>query len=85
MSLIWTLLIGLVVGAIAKFLMPGRDPGGFIVTILIGIAGALVAGFFGRSLGWYTEGQPAGFVGSVVGAILLLLVYRLITKGRTAA
>lgn len=79
------LLIGLIVGAIAKFLMPGRDPGGFIVTILIGIVGALIAGFLGRTLGWYTEGQPAGFLASVVGAILLLMVYRLLTKGRTAA
>ncbi len=85
MSFLWMLLIGLIVGAIAKFLMPGRDPGGFIVTILIGIVGALIAGFLGRTLGWYTEGQPAGFLASVVGAILLLMVYRLLTKGRTAA
>lgn len=85
MSFLWMLLIGLIVGAIAKFLMPGKDPGGFIVTILIGIVGALVAGFLGRSLGWYTEGQPAGFLASVVGAILLLMVYRLFTKGRTTA
>ncbi|MCE9519783.1 MAG: GlsB/YeaQ/YmgE family stress response membrane protein [Verrucomicrobia bacterium] len=83
MSFLWMLLIGLIVGAIAKFLMPGKDPGGFIVTILIGIVGALVAGFLGRSLGWYTEDQPAGFLASVVGAILLLIVYRLFTKGRT--
>lgn len=84
MNLIWTLLIGLIVGAIAKFIMPGKDPGGFIVTILIGIAGALAAGFLGRALGWYAEGEPAGFIGSVVGAILLLVVYRFFTKGRTA-
>ena len=79
------LIIGLIIGAIAKFLMPGRDPGGFIVTILIGIVGALIAGFLGRALGWYAEGEPAGFIASVVGAILLLVVYRLFTKGRTSA
>ena len=78
------LIIGLVVGAVAKLLMPGKDPGGFIVTILIGIVGALVAGFLGRSLGWYSEGEPAGFIASVVGAILLLIIYRFATKGRAA-
>ena len=83
MTFIWTLIIGLIVGAIAKFVMPGKDPGGIIVTILIGIAGALIAGFLGRSLGWYAEGQPAGFLASIVGAILLLVIYRLFTKGRT--
>ena len=78
------LIIGLFVGAIAKFLMPGRDPGGFIVTILIGIVGALIAGYLGGALGWYARGEPAGFIASVVGAILLLVVYRFATKGRTA-
>ena len=78
------LIIGLIVGAIAKFLMPGKDPGGFIVTILIGIVGALVAGWLGQALGWYAQGEPAGFIASVVGAILLLIVYRLLTKGRPA-
>jgi uncharacterized membrane protein YeaQ/YmgE (transglycosylase-associated protein family) len=84
MGFLWMLIIGLIVGAIAKFVMPGRDPGGFIVTILIGIVGALVAGFLGRALGWYAEGEPAGFIASVMGAILLLVLYRLFTKGRTA-
>jgi uncharacterized membrane protein YeaQ/YmgE (transglycosylase-associated protein family) len=84
MGFLWILIIGLIVGAIAKFVMPGRDPGGFIVTILIGIVGALVAGFLGRALGWYAEGEPAGFLASVIGAILLLVLYRLFTKGRTA-
>ena len=84
MSFIWMLIIGLIVGAIAKFLMPGNDPGGFIVTILIGIVGALVAGWLGQALGWYAQGEPAGFIASVVGAILLLIVYRLVTKGRRA-
>jgi uncharacterized membrane protein YeaQ/YmgE (transglycosylase-associated protein family) len=83
MGFIWMLLIGLVVGAIAKFIMPGKDPGGIIVTMLIGIVGALIAGFLGRALGWYTEGEPAGFIASVVGAILLLIVYRLLTRNRT--
>jgi uncharacterized membrane protein YeaQ/YmgE (transglycosylase-associated protein family) len=83
MHILWTLIIGLVVGAIAKLVMPGRDPGGFIVTILLGIAGAFVAGFLGRSMGWYAEGEPAGFIASVVGAILLLLIYRMI-RGRPA-
>jgi uncharacterized membrane protein YeaQ/YmgE (transglycosylase-associated protein family) len=70
------LIVGLVVGAIAKLFMPGRDPGGIIVTMLIGVAGALVAGFLGRAVGWYSEGQPAGFIASILGAILLLAIYR---------
>ena len=82
MSYLWILLIGLVVGAIAKFLLPGKDPGGIIVTMLIGIVGALIAGFLGRALGWYSEGDPVGFLASVVGAILLLLAYRFATKQR---
>lgn len=83
MSIIWTLIIGLVVGAIAKLLMPGKDPGGFIITILIGIAGAFLAGFLGRAMHWYSEGEPAGFIASVIGAIILLVLYRLI-RGRAA-
>jgi uncharacterized membrane protein YeaQ/YmgE (transglycosylase-associated protein family) len=82
MEFLWMLLIGLVVGAIAKFLMPGKDPGGIIVTMLIGIAGALIAGFLGRTLGWYGEGEAAGFIASVIGAILLLIIYRMATKNR---
>ena len=84
MNFLWMLIIGLIVGAIAKFLMPGKDPGGFIVTILIGIVGALIAGWVGGAVGWYGQGEPAGFIASVVGAILLLVVYRFATKGRTA-
>ncbi|HEY2121263.1 MAG TPA: GlsB/YeaQ/YmgE family stress response membrane protein [Candidatus Acidoferrum sp.] len=83
-SFIGTLIIGLLVGAIAKFLMPGKDPGGFIITILLGIAGSFVAGYLGRMLGWYQEGQSAGFIMSVVGAILLLFVYRLLSGKKTA-
>ncbi|MCJ7679124.1 MAG: GlsB/YeaQ/YmgE family stress response membrane protein [Candidatus Aminicenantes bacterium] len=81
-NLLWTIVIGFVVGVIAKFLMPGRDPGGFIVTILLGIAGSFVASYIGQQLGWYREGQPAGFIGAILGAILLLIVYRLIMRRR---
>lgn len=81
-SILWILVIGLVVGAIAKLLMPGRDPGGCIVTILLGIAGALVATYLGQAVGWYHPGQTAGFIGAVVGAMLLLLLYRLIFRRR---
>lgn len=79
-SLLWTLLIGLVVGAIAKFLMPGKDPGGCIVTMLIGVAGAFIASFLGQALGLYTAGQPAGFIASILGAMLLLGLYRFFIK-----
>ena len=82
MSIIGTLLIGLLVGIVAKFLMPGRDPGGFIVTMLLGVAGAFIAHWIGRSLGWYTEGEPAGFLASVGGAILLLFLYRMLFARR---
>ena len=84
MDIIVTIIIGFLAGLVAKFLMPGRDPGGFIVTILLGIAGALVATFLGRALGWYDAGEGAGFIGAVIGAIILLLIYRL-TFGRRAA
>lgn len=76
------ILIGLVAGAIAKFLMPGRDPGGCIVTILIGVAGAVLAGFLGQSLGWYSPGEGAGLLAAIVGAFLILLVYRLVAGRR---
>ena len=69
-------VFGLIVGAIAKLVMPGRDPGGVLVTIGLGIAGAVVAGFVGRSLGWYQAGEPAGFIMATLGAILLLFLYR---------
>jgi len=85
MSLIWMIIIGLIVGAVAKFIMPGKDPGGIIITIVIGIVGALIAGFLGRSLGWYGEGEPVGFIASVVGSIILLFLYRMVTgRGRAA-
>jgi uncharacterized membrane protein YeaQ/YmgE (transglycosylase-associated protein family) len=74
------ILIGLIAGAIAKAIMPGRDPGGCIVTIVIGIAGAVLAGFLGQALGWYGPGEGAGFLAAIVGAILILFVYRLIAR-----
>jgi uncharacterized membrane protein YeaQ/YmgE (transglycosylase-associated protein family) len=83
--MIWTLIVGLIVGAIAKLLMPGKDPGGFIITMLIGVAGAMLAHFLGAQLGWYTEGEPAGFVASVIGAVILLAIYRAFTGRRTIA
>jgi uncharacterized membrane protein YeaQ/YmgE (transglycosylase-associated protein family) len=81
-SILWILFIGLVIGAIAKLLMPGRDPGGCIITMLIGIAGAFIASYLGQKIGWYEPGQPASFIGSIVGAMLLLLLYRLIAPKR---
>lgn len=80
MHLIWTIIIGFVAGAIAKLIMPGKDPGGFIITTLIGIAGALLATYLGHLIGWYKAGQGAGFIGAIVGSIILLLIYRLIRK-----
>jgi uncharacterized membrane protein YeaQ/YmgE (transglycosylase-associated protein family) len=79
--LLW-IVFGLVVGAVAKLLMPGRDPGGFILTIVIGIVGALIGGWLGRVMGLYGEGQPVGFLMAVVGAIILLGLYRLLVRGR---
>lgn len=81
--MLWAIIIGLIVGALAKLIMPGKDPGGIIITILIGIAGSLLASFLGRALGWYTEGEAAGFIASLLGAILLLWIYRMIVGRRT--
>jgi uncharacterized membrane protein YeaQ/YmgE (transglycosylase-associated protein family) len=78
--LLWTIIIGGIIGAVAKLLMPGKDPGGFIITILLGIAGSFVASYLGQAIGWYQEGQPAGFIASVIGAILLLAIYRVFKK-----
>lgn len=80
MHWLWVILIGLVVGALAKLIMPGKDPGGIIITILIGIAGSLVGTWLGRALGLYQEGQSAGFIMSLIGAIILLGIYHLIRK-----
>ena len=79
MSVLWMVVVGLIVGAIAKLLMPGRDPGGTVITILIGIAGSIIAGFIGRSIGWYQTAEPAGFIASILGAIVLLFLYRAFT------
>jgi uncharacterized membrane protein YeaQ/YmgE (transglycosylase-associated protein family) len=80
--LIW-IVFGLVVGVVAKFVMPGRDPGGMIVTIVLGIVGALLGGWIGRALGVYQPGQPAGFIMAVIGAVVVLAVYRLAFSGHT--
>ena len=80
LHLLWMAIIGLIVGAIAKFIMPGKDPGGIWVTMLLGVAGALLAGWLGRLVGWYQEGQSAGFIMSIIGAIVLLIIYRLFKR-----
>jgi uncharacterized membrane protein YeaQ/YmgE (transglycosylase-associated protein family) len=79
MSIIWTILIGFVVGVVAKFLMPGRDPAGFIITVIIGIVGSVIATYLGRFMGFYQVGESAGFIAAVIGAIILLFIYRLVT------
>jgi uncharacterized membrane protein YeaQ/YmgE (transglycosylase-associated protein family) len=83
MEIIGTLIIGLVAGALAKLLMPGRDPGGFIVTMLLGVAGAFVATYLGQAVGWYRAGEGAGFIGAIVGAVILLVIYRMVVGRRT--
>ncbi|MES1209577.1 MAG: GlsB/YeaQ/YmgE family stress response membrane protein [Pseudomonadota bacterium] len=84
MSIIWTLIVGLVVGALAKLIMPGRDPGGIIVTMLLGIAGSLIASFLGHALGWYRNpGSGPGIVASVIGAMILLAIYRMAIHRRS--
>ncbi|HYC37762.1 MAG TPA: GlsB/YeaQ/YmgE family stress response membrane protein [Usitatibacter sp.] len=84
MSIIWAIVIGFIVGLIAKALMPGRDPGGFIVTALLGIVGAVVATFLGQAMGLYASGQSAGFIASVIGAIVVLFIYNMV-RGRRRA
>lgn len=82
MGLIWMCLIGLLTGALAKWIMPGRDPGGWFVTMVLGIAGSLIAGFLGRVVGWYSPGEGAGLIASVLGAMLVLWVYRKSQEGK---
>lgn len=82
MAILSWIVFGLVIGVIAKLLMPGKDPGGFIITILLGIAGALVGGFLGRAMGFYGPGQSAGWLMSILGAIILLALYRLAMRSR---
>ena len=80
MAIIVWIVFGLLVGIVAKVLTPGRDPGGFIVAVLLGIAGALLGGFIGRTAGWYREGDPVSFAMAVVGSIVLLVLYRLVVR-----
>jgi len=85
MGIIWTIIIGFVAGVIAKFIMPGdNEPSGFILTTILGIAGAFVATFLGQSLGWYRSGEGAGLIGAVVGAIIVLLIWGFIARRRQA-
>jgi uncharacterized membrane protein YeaQ/YmgE (transglycosylase-associated protein family) len=84
MHLLWTAIIGLVVGALAKLIMPGKDPGGIFITMLIGIAGAFLGTWIGRAIGHYQPGQSAGFLMSLVGALILLAIYHLIRRRRPA-
>ena len=85
MGILGWILFGLVVGVIAKFIMPGRDPGGIIVTILLGIVGAVLGGYIGQALHLYQPGEPAGFVGATLGAIMVLFIYRMATRSRAIA
>ena len=85
MGIIWTIIIGFVAGIVAKFIMPGpNEPSGFIMTTILGIVGAVVASYLGRALGWYEPGQGAGFIGAIVGAIIVLFVWGLIQKNKAA-
>ena len=83
MGIIWSIIIGFIAGVVAKFLMPGRDPGGFIITTLLGIVGAVVATYLGQAVGWYRAGEGAGFIGAVVGAVIVLAIYRMVIGRRT--
>jgi uncharacterized membrane protein YeaQ/YmgE (transglycosylase-associated protein family) len=83
LDILYIIIIGFLAGVVAKFIMPGKDPGGFIITTVLGVVGALLATFLGRLIGWYKEGETDGFIAAVVGAIIILFVYRIIKK-RTA-
>ncbi len=80
LHILWIIIIGLVAGAVAKLIMPGKDPGGLLITILLGIAGSLLANFLGRLIGWYKPGESGGFIAAIIGAVILLLIYRLLKK-----
>jgi uncharacterized membrane protein YeaQ/YmgE (transglycosylase-associated protein family) len=86
MSIIWTIIIGFIVGVIAKFIMPGdkTEPKGFILTVILGIVGAFIATYLGQSVGWYGPGESAGILGAVVGAVVLLFLYGLLAGGKRA-
>lgn len=83
MSFLWMIIIGFVIGLVARALMPGRDPAGFIMTVVLGIIGSVVAGYLGQAFGWYNAGEPAGFIAAVIGAMVVLFAYRAIVGGRT--
>ena len=83
MTFLWMIIIGFVIGLVARALMPGRDPAGFIMTVVLGIVGSLIAGYLGQALGLYNQGEPAGFLASVVGAMVVLFIYRASVRGRT--
>ena len=83
MQIIWMIIIGFVIGLLAKMLTPGRDPAGFLITAAIGIAGSLLATFGGQALGLYRAGEPAGFIGSIIGAIVLLVIYHMVRRSPT--
>jgi uncharacterized membrane protein YeaQ/YmgE (transglycosylase-associated protein family) len=85
LHLLGVIIIGFVAGAVAKIVMPGKDPGGFIITIILGVVGALLATFLGRLIGWYGQGESAGFIAAIVGAVLLLVLYRLFKKKAPSA
>ncbi len=82
MDILTTLIVGLIVGALAKLVMPGKDPGGFIITILLGVAGAFIAGWLGHAIGWYEAGDGPGIIMSVIGAVILLAIYRAVIGRR---
>lgn len=83
MGILWMIIIGFVIGLVARALMPGRDPAGFIMTMILGVLGSVIAGFLGQSMGLYAQGEPAGFLASVLGAMLVLFIYRMSVRGRT--
>jgi uncharacterized membrane protein YeaQ/YmgE (transglycosylase-associated protein family) len=85
LHLLWTIIIGFVAGLVAKFIMPGKDPGGVLITTALGIVGALVATYLGRLIGWYQAGESGGFIAAVVGALIVLAIYRLIKKKQATA
>jgi len=82
MHILITLIVGLVVGALAKLVMPGKDPGGIVITVLLGVAGAFIAGALGHSLGWYEIGEGPGLIASILGAVILLGIYRVVAQPR---
>ena len=85
LHLLWTIIIGFIAGVVAKFIMPGKQGGGFLITTALGVGGALVATFLGRLIGWYQPGESAGFIAAVVGALVVLVIYHLIRKKQIGA